>query len=236
MAERRGIGELLAMGVREASKKVEGSEAFAMHSKGLEIPMHDPRAFKGMGLQYATSNRGACHLYGFVLRIEQGERVTDLGIHERVQRFDVEGKGRIVAIMQDWSEVVESMGICKFLQISPGHVASIYSLAVGRKFTAKSLHARGTAIFNLKRVFNLACGMSGEDDSLPDRLLKEPLSDGGAAGQVVELDRMLREYYEYRGWSEEGYPRKETLEKLGLLEILKGSRFEAYKEVLEKAA
>lgn len=236
MAERRGIGELLAKGVREASKKVEGSEAFAMHSKGLEIPMHDPRAFKGMGLQYATSNRGACHLYGFVLRIEQGERVTDLGIHERVQRFDVEGKGRIVAIMQDWSEVVESMGICKFLQISPGHVASIYSLAVGRKFTAKSLHARGTAIFNLKRVFNLACGMSGEDDSLPDRLLKEPLSDGGAAGQVVELDRMLREYYEYRGWSEEGYPRKETLEKLGLLEILKGSRFEAYKEVLEKAA
>ncbi|HDD39889.1 MAG TPA: aldehyde ferredoxin oxidoreductase, partial [Nitrososphaeria archaeon] len=170
MAEKKGIGELLAKGVREASKDVKGSETFAMHSKGLEIPMHDPRAFKGMGLQYATSNRGACHLYGFVLRIEQGERMTDLGIHERVHRFDVKGKGRIVAIMQDWSEVIESMGICKFLQVTPGHVASIYSLAVGRKFTAKDLHAKGTIIFNLKRIFNLACGMSKEDDSLPDRL------------------------------------------------------------------
>ena len=234
MAEKKGIGELLAKGVREASKDVKGSETFAMHSKGLEIPMHDPRAFKGMGLQYATSNRGACHLYGFVLRIEQGERVTDLGIHERVHRFDVKGKGRIVAIMQDWSEVIESMGICKFLQVTPGHVASIYSLAVGRKFTAKDLHAKGTIIFNLKRIFNLACGMSKEDDSLPDRLLKEPLSEGGAAGQIVELDRMLKEYYEYRGWNEEGYPRRETLEKLGLLKMLEESKFEAYKEVLRK--
>ncbi|MCD6312600.1 MAG: aldehyde ferredoxin oxidoreductase family protein [Thaumarchaeota archaeon] len=234
MAEKKGIGELLAKGVREASKNVKGSEAFAMHSKGLEIPMHDPRAFKGMGLQYATSNRGACHLYGFVLRIEQGERMTDLGIHERVHRFDIKGKGRIVAIMQDWSEVIESMGICKFLQVTPGHVASIYSLAVGRKFTAKDLHAKGTLIFNLKRIFNLACGMSKEDDSLPDRLLKEPLSEGGAAGQIVELDSMLKEYYEYRGWNEEGYPRKETLEKLGLLKMLEESKFEAYKEVLRK--
>ena len=234
MAEKKGIGELLAKGVREASKDVKGSETFAMHSKGLEIPMHDPRAFKGMGLQYATSNRGACHLYGFVLRIEQGERMTDLGIHERVHRFDVKGKGRIVAIMQDWSEVIESMGICKFLQVTPGHVASIYSLAVGRKFTAKDLHAKGTIIFNLKRIFNLACGMSKEDDSLPDRLLKEPLSEGGAAGQIVELDSMLKEYYEYRGWNEEGYPRRETLEKLGLLKMLEESRFEAYKEVLRK--
>ena len=160
--------------------------------------------------------------------------MTDLGIHERVHRFDVKGKGRIVAIMQDWSEVIESMGICKFLQVTPGHVASIYSLAVGRKFTAKDLHAKGTIIFNLKRIFNLACGMSKEDDSLPDRLLKEPLSEGGAAGQIVELDSMLKEYYEYRGWNEEGYPRRETLEKLGLLKMLEESKFEAYKEVLKK--
>jgi len=234
IAIKQGIGELLSKGVREASKAVKGSESFAMHSKGLEIPMHDPRAFKGMGLQYATSNRGACHLYGFVLRIEQGERVTDLGIHERVHRFDLKGKGRIVAIVQDWSEVIESMGICKFLQVTPGHVASIYSISIGRKLTAKDLHLKGTAIFNLKRIFNLACGMSGKDDSLPDRLLKEKLSEGGAAGQVVELDQMLREYYDYRGWDESGYPKKETLEKLGLLKILEESRFEAYKELLNK--
>jgi len=234
IAKREGIGELLARGVREASKEVKGSESFAMHSKGLEIPMHDPRAFKGMGLQYATSNRGADHLYGLVFRIEQGERVTDLGIHERVWRFDVDGKGRIVAIMQDWHDVIESLGICKFLMITPGHVASVYSLATGRKATAKDLHQRGTAIFNLKRLFNLACGMSGEDDKLPDRLLKEPLSDGGAAGQVVELDRMLKEYYEYRGWNPDGYPKRETLERLGLMKCLEESKFEAYKRLLER--
>jgi aldehyde:ferredoxin oxidoreductase len=90
-----------------------------MHSKVLEIPMHDPRAFKGMGLQYATSNRGADHPYGLVFRIEQGERITDLGIHERVWRFDVDGKGRVVAIMQDWHDVIESLGICRFLMITP---------------------------------------------------------------------------------------------------------------------
>lgn len=231
---RDGIGDLLARGVREASKAVKGSESFAMHSKGLEIPMHDPRAFMGMGLQYATSNRGACHLYGFVLRIEQGERVTDLGIHERVQRFDIRGKGRIVAIMQDWSEVIEAMGFCKFLQVTPGHVASIYSLAVGIRTTAKDLYMKGTMIFHLKRIFNLACGITPREDTLPDRLLREPLSEGGAAGKVVELAEMLREYYEYRGWKEDGYPRKGTLSNLGLLELIKGSRFTAYKELLNK--
>lgn len=234
IARRNGIGGLLARGVREASKAVKGSESFAMHSKGLEVPMHDPRAFMGMGLQYATSNRGACHLYGFVLRIEQGERVTDLGIHERIQRFDIKGKGRIVAIMQDWSEVIEAMGFCKFLQVTPGHVASIYSLAVGIKTTARELHMKGTIIFHLKRIFNLACGITPREDTLPDRLLREPLSEGGAAGKVVELIEMLREYYEYRGWREDGYPRKETLNNLGLLELIKGSKFTAYKELLNK--
>ena len=234
MGKKEGIGELLAKGVREASRRVKGSEAFAMHSKGLEIPMHDPRAFKGMGLQYATSNRGADHLYGVVMRIEQGERIPDLGIHTRVQRFDVQGKGRIVAIMQDWHEVIESLGICKFLAVSPGHLASIYSLATGRKFTVKELHKRGTAIFNLKRIFNLACGITGKEDALPERLLKEPLKEGGAAGQVVELEPMLKEYYEYRGWTAEGLPKKETLEQLGLLNLMEGSEFPAYKQLLEK--
>jgi len=232
MARREGVGELLAKGVREASKDVKGSEAFAMHSKGLEIPMHDPRAFKGMGLQYATSNRGADHLYGFVMRIEQGERIPDLGIHERVHRFDVKGKGRLVAIMQDWHEVIESLGICKFLVLTPGHLTSIYSLATGRKITVKELHRRGSAIFNLKRLFNLACG--NVEDTLPERLLKEPLKEGGAAGQVVELEPMLREYYEYRGWTADGLPKKETLEYLGLLKLLEESRFPAYRQILQK--
>ena len=235
MARKEGVGDLLGRGVREASKEVKGSESFAMHVKGLEVPMHDPRAFKGMGLQYATSNRGADHLYGYVLRIEQGERIPDIGIHERVHRFDIKGKGRIVAIMQDWYDVIESLGICKFLAITPWHLASIYSLATGKRFTVKELLKRGTAIFNLKRLFNLASGITPKEDTLPERLLKEPLKKGGAAGQVVELEPMLKEYYEYRGWTENGYPKKETLQDLGLLELVETTKFPAYKQVLEKS-
>lgn len=234
LARREDIGELLSMGVREASKRVPGSESFAMHVKGLEIPMHDPRAFKGMGLQYATSNRGADHLYGLVLRIEQGERNVDLGIHERIYRFPYQGKGRIVALMEDWSDVVESMGICKFLTITPGHLAAIYSIASGKSEKVKDLLLKGTRIFNLKRIFNLACGVGPEEDKLPARLLREPLKSGGCANQVVELEEMLKEYYEFRGWSREGLPTRELLDKLGLLDMISNSRYPVYKELISK--
>jgi len=220
ISEREGFGKLLGEGSRLASKTIgRGSEKYAMHVKGLEVPMHDPRAFKGMGLQYATSNRGACHLQGFVLRIEQGERMHDLKIYERVDRFAVEGKGRIVAIMQDWHEVLESMIICKFLAIPPAHVAAMYSMVTGRKTLLPELLKAGARSFNLKRLFNIACGYTSKDDTLPERLLKEPLKEGGAAGQVVELEPMLKEYYEYRKWDENGVPTKELLEDLGLKEI-----------------
>ncbi len=234
LAKKEGIGELLSKGVREASKKVSGSEFFAMHVKGLEVPMHDPRAFKGMGLQYATSNRGADHLYGLVFRIEQGERNVDLGIHERIHRFPYKGKGRIVALMEDWSEVTESMGICKFLAITPGHLAAIYSIATGKSEKVKDLLVKGTRIFTLKRIFNLACGVGPEEDRLPPRFLKEPLESGGSAGQVVELEEMLKEYYEFRGWSQDGLPTKDLLDKLGLLNMISGNRYSAYKELISK--
>jgi len=234
LARRDGVGDLLSKGVREASKRVPGSEFFAMHVKGLEVPMHDPRAFKGMGLQYATSNRGADHLYGLVFRIEQGERNVDLGIHERVHRFPYKGKGRIVALMEDWSEVIESMGICKFLSITPGHLAAIYSIATGKSERVKDLMVKGTRIFTMKRIFNLACGIGPEEDTLPPRLVKEPLEEGGSAGQVVEIYEMLKEYYEFRGWSQSGLPTKELLGRLELLNLISSSRYPAYKELVSK--
>ncbi|MEM3588977.1 MAG: aldehyde ferredoxin oxidoreductase family protein [Nitrososphaerales archaeon] len=234
LAKREDIGELLCMGVREASKKVPGSESFAMHVRGLEIPMHDPRAFKGMGLQYATSNRGADHLYGLVLRIEQGERNVDLGIHERIYRFTYQGKGRIVTLMEDWSEVIESLGVCKFLAITPGHLAAIYSIASGKTERVKDLLFKGTRIFTLKRIFNLASGVWPKEDKLPERLLNEPLKNGGCAGQVVELKEMLKEYYEFRGWTREGLPTKELLDKIGLLPMISNSQYSAYRELILK--
>jgi len=222
IGERKGIGKILSEGVRSASATIgKGSEKFALHVKGLEVPMHDPRAFQGMGLQYATSNRGACHLQGFVLRIEQGERVADLKIYERCDRFDVKGKGRIVALMEDWHQILESMIICKFFPVPPTYVATFYTLTTGRAKKLPELVETGTRIFNLQRMFNVACGISKKDDTLPQRLLKEPLNEGACKGQVVKLEPMLEEYYQYRGWDEKGNPKKETLEKLGLLEIVK---------------
>jgi len=220
IAERRRLGSLLAEGVKRASEKIsKGSEKFAMHVKGLEMPMHDPRAFKGMGLQYAVSNRGACHLQGMVLRIEQGERLTDLKIYERLDRFEVKGKGRILAIMQNWHEVLESLIICKFLGIPPGHIPGLYTLVTGMPTSLESLLEAGERIYTLKRMFNVKCGITRKDDVLPYRIMYEGLKEGGTLGNTIspeELKAMLDEYYSVRGWDENGIPRGEVLKRLGV--------------------
>jgi len=220
IGERRGLGDILAEGVKRASAKIGGgSEKFAMHVKGLEMPMHDPRAFKGMGLQYAVSNRGACHLQGMVLRVEQGERVTDLKIYERLDRFEVRGKGSVVATVQNWHEVLESLIICKFLGIPPGHIPGLYTLVTGIHMTLEHSIEAGERIYNIKRMFNVRCGISRKDDTLPYRIMYEGLREGGTLGNRIspeELDMMLKEYYMVRGWDENGIPRTETLRRLGL--------------------
>ena len=215
--DRKGFGKILAEGTRIASKIIgRSSEKYAMHVKGLEVPMHDPRAFKSMGVQYATSNRGACHLQGLSFRIGQGERIHDLKITKRYDRFAEEEMGWVVATLQDWHQVLESMIICKFISIPPAHVAAMYSMVTGRRTLLPELLKAGARIFNLQRLFNIACGYDRKSDTLPERFLKEPLKDGGAKGQTVNLDVMLKEYYEYRKWDENGIPKKELLEDLGL--------------------
>lgn len=217
IAMRRGIGNVLAEGCRGASKIIgRGTEDLCMHVKGVEMPMHDPRAFKGMGLQYATSNRGADHLYGTFFRIEQGQRVHDLKIYERVDRFEYRNKGWMVATMELWSEIQESMVLCKFVDIPPAHVAGLYSYATGIRRTVPDLMKIARRIFTLKRLFNVACGVWRAYDTLPRRFLSEPLKEGGSMDQVVDLEPMLKEYYEYMGWDESGVPRREIIEELGL--------------------
>jgi len=222
IARREGLGDLLAEGCMRASLKLgRGSEEYAMHVRGVEIPMHDPRAFKGMGLVYATSNRGADHLYGTTFRVEQGERIPDLKIYKRYDRFKEEGKGWLVAVLQNWDEVVESLGLCKFVTLPPGHVAGFYSLVTGIAKTVPGLLVDGERIFNMKRMFNIYAGLGGSEDRLPRRFLNEPLKEGGAKGETVALETMLKEYYEVRGWDENGVPKEETLKRLGLEWILK---------------
>ncbi|MBS7649174.1 aldehyde ferredoxin oxidoreductase family protein [Candidatus Bathyarchaeota archaeon] len=216
IGERRGLGNILAEGVKRASELIgKGSERFAMHVKGLEIPMHDPRAFKGMGLQYAVSNRGACHLQGLIHRIEQGERMPDLKIYERLNRFEVKDKGKVLATLQNWHEVLESLIICKFLGIAPGHIPGLYTLTTSIPVTLDHLLQAGERVYNLKRMFNVRCGISREDDVLPHRIMHEKLEEGESAGQIIsreELNMMLDEYYAVRGWSKDGVPPVEKIE------------------------
>jgi len=215
-----GFGAVLSKGVREASKIIgKGAESFALHVKGLEIPMHDPRAFKGLGLQYATSHRGACHLRGLVYHIEQGERIPDLGIHKRYQRFTSEDKPFPVIAVQNWHDVLDSLIMCKFAVLPPGSVLSMLNMVTGWEMKLNDLITVGERTYNLKRVFNLACGASRRDDTLPKRLLEEPLAEGGSKGEVVELEKMLDGYYSLRGWDVNGVPTRQKLEELGLLDV-----------------
>lgn len=221
IGERKGLGNILAEGVKRASEKIGmGSEKFAMHVKGLEMPMHDPRAFSGMGLQYAISNRGACHLQGLILRLEQGERMTDLKIYGRLDRFEIKGKGNVLATVQNWHEVLESLIICKFLGMPPGHMPGLYMLTTGIPTTLEQMLQVGERIYNIKRMFNVKCGLTRKDDTLPYRIMNEGLSEGGTLGNFIsheDLNVMLNEYYAARGWDENGIPTDETLERLGLL-------------------
>lgn len=217
IGEREGFGALLGEGVREASQRIgKGAEELAVHVKGLEVPMHDPRAFKGMGLQYATSHRGACHLRGLFYHIEQGERVPDLGIHKRYERFTVDDKAEPVVAMQNWHDVVDSLIMCKFAMVAPASALAMLQMVTGWDMKLQEFLKVGERAYNLKRLINLRYGMTAKDDNLPKRLLTMPLPDGGCKGMVVELERMLPHYYRARGWDDDGVPTQEKLRELGL--------------------
>ena len=211
IAFREGIGDELAEGSYRFASKY-GHPECSMSVKKMEMPAYDPRGAFGMGLAYATSNRGACHLRAYTISVEV------LGAPYRVNRFTVEGKAKIVALLQNVSATVDSMVLCRFSQfaLSPELYARLLTAVTGEKFTGSDVVSIGERIYNLERLFNVREGFSREDDTLPERLLKEPLKDGHSKGHVVDLELMLEEYYRVRGWDENGVPKKETLERLGI--------------------
>gem|GEM_PF-99326 len=199
IALRRGKGSTLSLGVKEASSMV-GGEEFALHVKGLEIPAYDPRGAFGMGLGYATSNRGACHLRGgFSVSFEI------YGVPRRVNRLSFTGKGAHVAKAQDAGAVADSLIICRFALLSTSlhHWARALSAITGEDWTASDLEKAGERIFNLERLINQRYGFSSKDDTLPERFRRE-----------IPLDEMLKEYYEYREWSEDGIPKRDKIAEL----------------------
>lgn len=224
IAQRKGIGELLGKGVKEAAQEIGGlAHEFAIHSKGLEFPAHDPRAYNSIAVGYATSNRGACHLQAFSHAFEKGVTMQELDYSVSLDRFVVEGKGILTAKAQNLMCLFDSLKMCKFSVyggMSLTHMVDFLNYATGWDMDVEELYKAGERIFNIKRLYNVRCGISRKDDTLPQRILSHRRKEGGAADNLPHLGKMLNEYYEFRGWTQEGIPTVEKLKELGLEEYI----------------
>lgn len=223
MALRRGFGAILAEGGHRLAARY-GHPEFFMGVKKMEFPSYDPRGLQGMGLGYATNSRGACHIRGEVHDLTlygvAHWRVTmdrNLG---PVDPHRWEDKAELAKDVQDWFCVLDSCGMCNFmffLAMNEDNCRALIEAATGYDMGGHQGFMRtGERIFNLERLFNLKAGLSSKDDTLPSRMLHEPMPDGPAKGLVVHLDQMLPEYYRLRGWSTEGVPTPAKLRDLGL--------------------
>ncbi|MCW8882028.1 MAG: aldehyde ferredoxin oxidoreductase C-terminal domain-containing protein, partial [Sedimenticola sp.] len=206
-----GFGKILGLGSKRLCEKY-GHPDLSMSVKGQEFPAYDPRGIQGMGLTYATSNRGACHLRSYTVASEI------LGIPEKTDPLVTEGKAGLVKAFQDATAAVDSSGLCVFTTFA-WTLEDFYpqiDAACDGEWTLERLAQTGERIWNMERQFNLAAGFTAKDDTLPKRLLTEPAASGPAKGKVSGLGKMLPEYYELRGWTPEGVPTPDTLQNLGL--------------------
>jgi len=223
IAHRKGLGDLLADGVRAAAERIGGSaHQFAIHTKGLEIAYHDPRAFTCMAVNYATANRGGCHLEALSYFLGYGLPLPDLGYEKPLDPHTMEGKAKLCVDLQNYMALYNPLGMCKFIfraGVGPRLLAEWVNFVLDWNLSMEDLMAIGERLFNLKRLFNVRLGIRRQDDTLPSRLLTHDRGTGGAAGSLPNLERMLQEYYELRGWDEQGIPKRERLDALGLASL-----------------
>ncbi|PKM67849.1 MAG: aldehyde ferredoxin oxidoreductase [Firmicutes bacterium HGW-Firmicutes-2] len=211
IGQRAGFGDKMAEGSYRLADSY-GVPELSMSVKKQELPAYDPRAIQGQGLQYATSNRGGCHVRGYLISPEI------LGLPEKLDRFTIEGKAAWVKIFQDFTAFIDSSGLCLFTSFAmgAGDYAAMTNAVIGTEWTADDVLLAGERIWNLERVFNLDAGVDPSQDTLPKRLLEDPIAEGPSKGNVARLSELLPEYYELRGWSTDGIP---TQERKGLLKI-----------------
>jgi len=219
----KGFGAFLGQGVRRCAAETGGlAEEFAVETKGLEFAYHDPRAFTSMAVNYATANRGACHLEALSYFAEMGIPPLGLfGFDKETTRTGWEHKAEICYITQNFMETFNNLGLCKFLTrgkeaAGPEVIAAWVEAVTGIPFTKEDLMKAGERNFNLKRLFNYKLGVTRKDDRLPPRLAAHDKKTGAAAGSIPYLSRMLVEYYGHRGWTQEGVPTRERIAALGL--------------------
>ncbi|MFA4965780.1 MAG: aldehyde ferredoxin oxidoreductase family protein, partial [Thermoleophilia bacterium] len=207
----QGLGEELAEGSARFAAR-HGRPELSMSVKGMEMPAYDPRGMKAQGLAYATSNRGGCHLRANML----GPEI--LGVPKMVDRFATLGKAGLLINIQNLNAVLDSLSVCKFtaFAMKEDYYARLLSAVWGETVEPQELLLLGERIWTAERLFNLAAGFTRAADSLPARLLHEPVPAGPSAGHVVDLPPMLDEYYTSRGWDVQGWPSAAKLDRLGL--------------------
>jgi aldehyde:ferredoxin oxidoreductase len=206
-----GFGKELGLGSARLCEKY-GRPDLSMSVKKQEFPAYDSRGIQGMGLTYATSNRGACHLRSYTVASEV------LGIPVKTDPLVTEGKADLVKAFQDATSVFDSAGVCVFTTFAwtLADLQPQLDAACEGDWTMEKLAEVGERIWNMERQFNLAAGFTAKDDDLPKRLKTEPAKTGPAKGLVSGIDKMRPEYYKVRGWDEQGVPTKDTLSRLGL--------------------
>ena len=216
IAERDGIGDVLAGGTERGAKHF-GHPEIAMTVKGMAIPAYDPRGIKGMGLGFATSNRGACHLRAYTPAIEV--IFNTLGSLDEVDPLDPKGKGELTVTFQNVHTMTDCLDLCKFSTFAEGldTFAAQYTAITGVEADANHMLKIGERVFTLERHYNNVAGFREGSDYLPERFLKEPSTSQGSEGQVCELDMMLEEYYQVRGW-EDGVVPEGKLRELGIID------------------
>ncbi len=211
IAYREGFGNKLAEGAYRLASSY-GHPELAMTVKKQELPAYDPRGAQGHALEYATSNRGGCHVRGYMISPEI------LGVPEKLEPQETKGKAEWVKTFQDLTAVIDSAGLCLFssFALSAEDYLDLINAATGFGYTLEELMKCGERIWNLERLFNLKAGISPEEDKLPERFLKEAMPEGPQKGAVVKLEELLRDYYKVRGWTENGEPTEEKKRELGL--------------------
>jgi aldehyde:ferredoxin oxidoreductase len=211
LALREGFGNEMSDGSYRLCEKY-GRPDLSMSVKKLEIPAYDPRGVQGHGLNYATSNRGGCHVRGYMISPEI------LGLPAKLERKDIKDKPFWTKTFQDLTAFIDSSGLCLFTSFALGadDYAKIYNSIVGTNWTGDDVLKAGERIYNIEKQFNLEAGILPEEDTLPERFLNVPMPAGPTEGEVHRLSELLPKYYELRGWDKNGIPSKDRLKDLGL--------------------